>query len=79
MTARALRPRSRFDRLHPVVGGLAFELGQIFDLEKLCYVLRTNLRDERAKRVEPRPIKLGADLWLEVDGYVGVGVLVCWA
>ena len=65
-----------FDRLQPVVGGFAVEFGEVLHLGKFFDVLCLDLGDDRDERVDPRPIKFDADIWLEVDGYVEVYVLV---
>ena len=58
------------------MGGFAIEFGEVFHLEKLFGVLCSDLGDDRDERVEPRPIDRDVDVWLKVDGYVGVDVLV---
>ena len=50
--------------------------GEVFHLEEFFDVLCLDLGDDWDERVEPRPIDFDVDVWLEVDGYVGVLVLV---
>ena len=55
---------------------LAFEFGKIFYLEKFFDVLSTDLGDDRDERVGARPVDLDVNVWLKIDGYAGVDVLI---
>ena len=58
------------------MGGFAIELGEVFHLRELFDGLCSDHGDDRDECVEPRPIDLDVVVWLKVDGYVGVLVLV---